>query len=218
MFLVGAMTLFYIAIAYVPLTDALGAYFVSPIIATILSFIVLREPLSPRRLLAVAVGFIGALIIVQPGASMSVGMLYALGSGFAMGCYLVTTRVAVLNSSPFTTLAIQYIVGTSLLTPFAVWDWKLPTGWALSLMLLMGLCSAVSHLLVINAFRFASASSLSPFVYFELIGATIFSLAVFGDFPSPVTWAGISVVVAAGLAVAAPAVAMRPPTGTSKRV
>jgi len=72
----------------------------------------------------------------------------------------------------------------------------------------MGLVSAVSHMLLITAFRLAEASSLAPLVYLELLGSTLFGLLVFGQIPAPVTWLGIALIVAGGLIL----IERRPPS------
>ncbi len=200
-FLAAAMTLYFMAIARVPLADALGAYFVAPIVATILAVLVLRERLTRRKALAVGLGFAGALLVVRPTGVMDIGMAYALAAGLLMAGYLVATRMAATASPPFVTLLIQYLLGTLLLTPLAVVAWRTPTAEALGLILGMGLCSAASHLASIHAFRFAQASTLSPLVYVELISATLFGFLVFGDFPSVLTWLGIAVIVLGGLSL-----------------
>ena len=203
-FLVGAMTSYFMAIKHVPLADALGAYFIAPIIATLLATVILRERLDWRRLAAVGLGFAGALLVVRPGAETSSGTLIALLSGALMACYLVMTRATAKASSPLSTLTLQLILGIAMLTPFVAFQWSVPDREGLMLILLMGLVSAASNLMTISAFRFAQVSTLSPLVYLELVGATALGLAVFGDFPAPATWAGIAVIVVAGLIVVAP--------------
>lgn len=203
-FLVSAMTSYFVAIKHVPLADALGAYFVAPIIATLLAAAILRERLDWRRLAAVVLGFIGALLVVRPGADTSSGTLIALASGALMACYLVMTRATAKASSPLSTLTLQLILGIAMLTPFVIFQWSMPDREAILLILLMGLVSAASNLMTISAFRLAQVSTLSPLVYLELVGATVLGFAMFGDFPAPATWAGIAVIVAAGLIVVAP--------------
>lgn len=198
-FLVGSVSFYYLAIARIPLADALGAYFIGPILATLLAVAFLKEPLQPRRLLAVAAGFVGALLIARPGVTMSAGMAYALAAGCCMGCYMVVTRAIARASSPLAILAFQYVSGSILLLGPALLQWSTPTQEELLLIVLMGLVSAVSHLLVITAFRFAEASVLSPLIYLELVGTTVFGFLVFGQLPSLVTWLGIGLVVAGGL-------------------
>lgn len=201
-FLVAAMTLYFVAIARIPLADALGAYFVAPIVATLLAAGVLRERLDRRRLAAVALGFAGALLIVRPGADAGAGTLIALASGGCMACYLVLTRATAQDRPPLATLTMQLVIGILLLTPFALLQWSTPTREALLLILLMGALSTASNLMTIAAFRLAPVATLSPLVYLELIGATALGYTLFGDLPSPATWLGIAVIVAAGMIVA----------------
>ena len=201
-FLVTAMTLYFVAIARIPLADALGAYFIAPIVATLLAAIALRERLDRRKLLAVALGFVGAILVVRPGSETSTDTLIALASGVCMACYLVMTRATAQGRSPVATLTIQLVLGIAMLMPFALLQWTTPTPEGLLLILLMGLVSTLSNLMTISAFRLAQVQTLSPFVYLELIGATALGFALFGDLPSPATWAGIAVIVIAGLIVA----------------
>lgn len=201
-FLIASVATYYVAIARIPLADALGAYFVAPIAATLLAAIVLREPLDRRRLAAVVLGFIGAALVVRADAAANAGTLIALASGCLMACYFVTTRAAVQASAPLPTLVLQFTLGTLLLTPLALLDWTTPGAEALALILLSGVLSAASNLLTITAFRLAPVSTLSPLVYLELVGATLLGIAVFGDVPSSVTWVGIAVIVASGLSLA----------------
>ena len=208
-FLVTAMTLYFVAIARIPLADALGAYFIAPIAATLLAAIALRERLDRRKLLAVALGFVGAILVVRPGTETSADILIALASGFCMACYLVLTRATAQDRPPVATLTIQLSLGILMLMPFALLQWTTPTREGL----LMGLVSTLSNLMTISAFRLAQVQTLSPLVYLELIGATALGFVLFGDLPSPLTWAGIAVIVAAGLIVAtAPPAVRRTPS------
>jgi len=201
-FLVTAMTLYFVAIARIPLADALGAYFIAPIAATLLAALALRERLDRRKLMAVLLGFVGAILVVRPGTETSADTLIALASGFCMACYLVLTRATAQDMPPVATLTTQLSLGIVMLMPLALLQWTTPTREGLLLILLMGLVSTVSNLMTISAFRLAPVATLSPLVYLELIGATALGFALFGDLPSPMTWAGITVIVAAGLIVA----------------
>jgi drug/metabolite transporter (DMT)-like permease len=198
-FLMGGMVLYQMGIARVPLTDALGAALIAPIVAIALATLMLGEPLRWRRIGAVLLGFVGALLIVRPGPSLNPGILFALGSGASMGCYLVATRSVAQASSPLDTLAFQYALGTALLAPLGLSRWTALTAVELPLILLMGLLSVAFNFFVVAAFRQADASTLSPLVYVELLGTTMIGFVVFGDFPSLVTWSGIGLIVVGGL-------------------
>lgn len=198
-FLVTAMTLYFLAIARIPLATAVSTYFVGPIIAVMLSIIVLKEQLTVRKGLSLALGFVGSLVILQPGASTDPGILLALGSGVFFALYLITTRQAAQDSDPIKTLAFQCAIGTVLLTPQAVLAWSAPAWNDLLFFAGLGLFSAAGHILSITAFRLAEASTLAPLVYVELIGTALIGYLAFDEIPGIPTLVGAGFIVAAGL-------------------
>src|SRR5262245_55257423 len=125
-FLVTAMTLYFLSIARIPLAMAVSSYFVGPIIAVVLSVIVLKERMTSRKALSLTLGFVGSLVILRPGGSMDPGILLALGSGIFFAFYLIATRHAAQDSDPVKTLAFQCVLGTVLLTPQAAVSWAAP--------------------------------------------------------------------------------------------
>lgn len=198
-FLVAAMTLYFLAIARIPLATALCAYFVGPILAVALSVLVLKERMTPVKGASLALGFVGSLIILQPGSTIEPGILLALASGICFAFYLIATRRAAQRSDPVKTLAFQCFIGAVLLTPQAALSWSTPAVDHLLLFAGLGLISAVCHLLSIIAFRLADASTLAPLVYAELVGAAIVGYFAFGDVPDMVTLLGAAFIIAAGL-------------------
>lgn len=198
-FLMAAMTLYFFAIARTPLATAASAYFVGPIIAVLLAFLVLRERLTTRKLVALGLGFAGAMIILRPGGSLDPGILLAMASGGCFALYLIATRKASQSSDPVKTLVFQCLVGAMILTPGAVWAWSVPAAGELHLFAAMGVLSAVSHVLSIAALRYAEASTLAPLVYLELVAASLLGYFFFGELPGLSVWVGAAVIVAAGL-------------------
>jgi len=208
----AATLLFVVAITRVPLADAIGAYLIGPIVASALAVLVLGEPWSSRRAVAVAIGFVGAVVIVRPGVSIEAGFLYALGAGACFGGFLVASRACRRPIHPFAAVAFQMSLGSLILTPFA-WpeagallaeDW-----WLLAL---IGLPSAVANVLVDVALAMAPAAFLAPLVYLEIVGAVALGFVVFGDVPSVSTAVGTALVVIAGLFVARQSALARPAT------
>ncbi len=199
LFFVGALLSYFTAISRIPLVDALGAALITPILATVLAVVILKERLNRSKKIALVLGFFGAMIILRPGVSMDIGMLFALGAGFMYACFMIMTRMAVQSSPPFIILAFQSFIGVFVLTPFALMEWEMLTFDEIGLVIAMALISLLVNLLMLNAFRFAQASTLSPFAYFELISTTIVGFFFFGDFPDWITWLGISVIVLGGL-------------------
>jgi len=198
-FLVISMTLYFMAIARIPLATAVSAYFVGPIIAVVLSVPVLKERLTTRKVLSLVLGFVGALVILRPGATIESGLLLAFGAGLFFALYIIATRQAARDSDPLQTLVFQCAIGALLMTPQAVASWTTPAWSDLIFFVALGVFSAAGHILSIIAFRLADASTLAPLVYIELIGAVAIGYLAFHEFPGPVTLIGATLIAAGGL-------------------
>jgi len=190
------------ALAQIPMADAIALAFVAPLVVTALSPLLLGEYVGPRRWVAVAVGFAGALIVIRPGAgAMEWAALLALGSGVIYGFYLIVTRRIAGTAPPAVTLVYTALVGvvvTSAMLPFL---WVSPTSAAWAWMALAGAASALAHFCLIRAYHYAEASLIAPLTYGEIVMATLLGYIVFGDFPDTVTWLGVGVIAMTGLYV-----------------
>jgi drug/metabolite transporter (DMT)-like permease len=197
--LVVSMSLYFLAIARIPLASAVSAFFVGPIAAMVLSSVILGERLNLRKVSSVVLGFVGSLVILRPRDGIEPGLLLAFGSGLFFALYMIATRQASQGSDPVKTLAFQCVVGTLLLAPQAVLygSAPAPTDWLFFLGL--GVFSAISHILSIFAFKLAEASTLAPLVYIELIGTSIVGYLAFGEIPGPATLTGALLITAGGL-------------------
>ncbi|MGB3415842.1 MAG: DMT family transporter [Mesorhizobium sp.] len=197
-FAAASMCFFFAAIAVSPIADVTSAYFVGPIVAAILSVLLLGEALTTRKIAALALGFIGAIIIVNPAGGIDAGLLLGVVAGVFFALYMIATRKT-RASDPVSTLAFQCLFGAAILSPLAIWNWSLPSMGELGLLFLMGLISAACHFMTISAFRHAEASLLAPLSYLELIGATVIGYLVFGDLPGIRILIGAVLIVAGGL-------------------
>jgi len=198
-FLLLSMLLYYAAISIVPLADALGAYFVSPIVVTLLSRIILKERLTPVRLAAVIVGFLGVSLVIKPSLNMDPGMLYALGAGVLFACYIVLTRIVNRAASTSVTLSFQYTIGALLLTPLVWSELAVPSTTVVFFIVLMGVFSVISHTLEVSALRFTQASILSPLMYTEIVSATLIGYLFFNDFPDKTILFGVGIIIVTGI-------------------
>jgi len=199
-------TCFFFAIPLIPLAEAQTISFITPFIICGLAVLLLHETVGPRRWTAIAVGFLGALIVVRPGFGDGVnplGALLMLGNCTAYGLYAVLTRRVADGDSAATSVAYSALVATvvtSCLVPFV---WITPTRPGdIAMFLAMGGLGALGHYMVAQAYRYAEASNLAPFAYVQLIGAASMGYLVFGDVPSAWTWIGAAVIVSSGLYVA----------------
>ena len=183
-----------------PIADALAIFFVQPLIVTVLSAFVLREAVGPRRWIAVAVGFIGTLIIIRPGiAELNPGSWLELAAGVTLAFYFVMTR-AISGQAPAIVTTFQTnIVGATLLSLVVPLIWLPPTPAQWAMFLALGAVANFGHFLVVRAYDYAEASLLAPLAYTEMIMATIVGWYVFGDFPDMWTFIGVGILIACAI-------------------
>jgi len=205
-----AALLFFTAVKYMPLADAIAVFFVEPLIVMLLSSVFLRETVGWRRRVAAVVGFAGALIVIRPSYELfGLISLLPLAAAFLFSLYLILTRRAGSDDDP---LIMQFYAGIggvivcSLglligeIMGFEDLRLSLPqTPQAWSLLAGIGLFAIASHMMIVFAFVMAPASVLAPFQYVEIVAATGLGLLLFGDFPEPLQWLGIAIIVGSGI-------------------
>ena len=199
-FLISATGFFFWALTFQSIADTLAVFFVQPLIVTLLSPLVLGEHVGPRRWAAVAVGFIGTLIIIRPGfATVNPGMFMGLAAGCCLAIYMLMTR-RIAGSAPAVVTTFHTNVAGALiaciLVPF-VWVSPTPEQW--QLFPLLALIAAGGHYLIVRAYDMAEASLLAPLAYTEMIMATAAGWWFFGDFPDGWTFAGVGVLIASAI-------------------
>lgn len=198
-FLVSAMALYFVSISLIPLATAISAYFVGPIVAVILGVLFLKETMNILKILSLILGFMGSLVILRPGSEIQPGIVMAFASGCLFALYMITSRMTSQESDPVKTLALQCVLGSMILSPFAVLFWKLPTVEYMHLFIGLGLCSALGHIMTIYAFRYADASTLAPLVYVELVATVFVGYIVFSEIPNISTVVGAGFIIVSGL-------------------
>ena len=190
---------FFAAIAEMPLADTLALVFISPIIVTALSSVLLGEVVGVRRWSAVSVGFLGALVIIRPGLNeIESGTIFALAAGTIYAFYIIATRKLSGSAPPLVTLTFTALLGAVIMSALVPFQWIEPRNIDWLLMAIMGACAALGHFLLIKAFEHAQASVLAPFSYFEIVVATVIGFVIFDDFPDTVTWLGIGIIILSG--------------------
>ncbi len=201
--LLGATSLFFAALSFIPLADATAIMFVAPIVVTALAMPLLGERVGPHRWASVVVGFLGALVIIRPGTeAMDPAALLALCAASCYALYQIATRRLSATEVPLTTLAYTALIGvlaTSALMPF-LWLPPAPMHWFA--MIGLGLLGGIGHFALIKAFQFAPAATVTPFGYSNLIWAVLFGYLIFGDLPDGWTVSGALVIAGSGLYIA----------------
>ena len=198
-----AVGLFYIAITEIPLADATALIFISPVVVTALSPFLLHESVGIRRWLAVIVGFIGILFIVQPGfQEIRLGTLASLGAGVIWAFFQIITRSLAQQEIPLVTVLYTALIGAATMNILLPFYWVTPVLSDGVMLLLMAGFASVGQALLIYAFVAAPAVVVAPFVYVTIIVATATGYIAFGDLPGLMTWVGITVIIASGIYIA----------------
>lgn len=194
-------TLFnFIALKYMPMADVLAITFGVPLVVALLARPILGETLSPGRLAAIVVGFLGVLVVVRPSGGMHPAAFVAIAGVFAYATYGITTRILAGVDSSSTTMFYSGFAGFILLAPVVPF---IPLGSSepiiFVLMALMGLLGGLGHWLVILAHARAPAAVLSPFIYTQIVTVTFLGYVIFGEVPDRWTIMGSGIIIAAGL-------------------
>mgnify|MGYP001189004778 CR=1 FL=1 len=195
----GSSVLFIVGLEYLDVAEATAINFVSPIFITALSIPLLGERVGLRRWAAALVGFLGVLIVVQPGGeAFSLAAFLPMGAAACWAVGAVTTRMMQADH-PEVTLAWSSIVGLAVTTVLVVPEWTTPSLELLGVAVVMGAFSAGGHWLVIRAFRTAAASTLAPFSYVQILYAGLLSFVFLGAVPALWTFVGGAVIALSGL-------------------
>ena len=191
------------AVSGMPLADTMALVFVYPFIVTALAPVLLGERVGISIWIAVLTGFLGVLVVVRPGfAEIDGYALLALLTGGTFALVLLVTRKLAVASPPTVTATWTATLGLVIVGLSLPFIWVTPSLAQMTVLSIMSVFAAASQLLTMHAFSKADAPVLAPFGYSEIVTATAVGLVLFGDFPGPVTWIGILVIVASGIYIA----------------
>jgi len=183
------------------LDQTITIVFLAPLVVAALAGPLLGEWIGWRRGLAVATGFLGVLIAMHPGsAPVSLAVFVSLTGMFAYALFILLTRHLSSIDPPFVTLFYSMMVGTIFGAPIALRDWVWPVdGFTWVLLASLGLLGGAGHMLFIFAYTRAPASTVSPFLYVQLLTMVACGWIVFGDAPDVWTLTGAAIVIASGV-------------------
>ncbi|WP_366141423.1 DMT family transporter [uncultured Shimia sp.] len=211
---------FFLGLSVLPLADAVAVFFISPLIITALSVLILREQVGPRRWMAVFAGLIGVLIMVRPGTEdFRIALFLPMIAAFAYAfLHILTRKIGGTESAATMSVYIQItfivvsgLVGLSLghgqyvgqgdpMFDFLLrgWAWPAePRDWGI--LFLLGITSALGGFFISQAYRLAEASVIAPLEYTAMPIAIFFGVVIFGEWPEPLSWLGMSLIIGAGL-------------------
>lgn len=195
--------LFFLSLRYLPLGEAVALVFASPIFITMLAGPVLGEKVGPRRWGAVAVGFIGVLVILRPGTAVfSPYALLPVSAALTFSLTMLLGRKLALSDNSTSIVFYTSIGGVLASALFVSTDWVTPPIEHVPWLFLIGILGGVGQLLIVQAFRHAEASMLAPFEYTTIIWAILFGFLFWSELPDQWTLLGVAIVITAGLYIA----------------
>lgn len=191
---------FYAAVFYLPLADVMTYWLAAPIYIAALSPLLLGEHVGWRRWTAIGIGFLGVLVILQPGVRVfAPAALIPLASAFMFALYGLLTRFVSRTDSSSVSFFWTGITGAVVMTAIGVFHWQPMTGADWAWMAVLCCTAATAHWLMIRALEVAEASAVQPFNYLMLPFAAAIGITVFGDRLEASVAVGAVIVVAAGL-------------------
>jgi len=200
--LVGVSLLFINGLHFIPLAEATAVIFLTPVLVTIASAL-LGERVSRSQWLAVGFGLLGVVIIVRPGSALfTPAVLLPFGAALSFTVYQLVTRRLAGTDHPVTSNYLTSLVGCVTLSVLVVFNWRTPTLHDALLMGALGGMAMLGHLLLTNAFRFASAATLAPFTYGQIVFAGVVGYVAFDHAPDTGALIGMAVIIASGLCMA----------------
>lgn len=191
----------FVALKYLQLDQTITIFFLTPLLVAGLAGPLLGEWVGWHRMLAIAAGFVGVLVVMHPGfGEIHWAMLFVLGATFSYALYNIATRYLAAFDPASVTQTYTPLVGVVVMAPFAFSEWFWPDDWRLwVLFATLGFWGGLGHWLLILAHRIAPAGILAPYIYLGLIWMSVGGFLVFGDVPTGWTLGGGGLVILAGL-------------------
>lgn len=193
--------LYFVALMTMPVAELTAINLTMPVIMALLAVPMLGEPLNPRRITAVLLGFAGVLAIIRPGSdAFTPAMLLGLAAAVGGAIFQLLTRKVAGAQSAMASLFYPWSIATVICTPFAAWRWTPPvTAFEWLLVVLVTVFSLSGNTLLVRSYQYGPASLVAPFIYLQLVWAAIFGWLIFSAFPDGWSLAGMITIVAGGL-------------------
>lgn len=200
--LVAISILFISGLRYIPLAEATAVIFLAPLMVTVASAL-LGEHVTRSQWGAVIFSLLGVLLIVRPGSALfTPAILFPFAAALSFSIYQLLTRRLSGTDHPVTSNFLASLVGTALLSVLVIFNWRTPGAMDAGLMIGLGCVVTLGHLLLTNAYRFASVATLAPFTYGQIVFAGLVGFIAFDQTPDLGALLGIGIIIASGLGIA----------------
>lgn len=199
--IVAEVACFYLAVRHLPLADVMAVYQATPIFVAVLAIPLLGEMIGWRRGVAVGIGFIGVLLVLQPaGGVFTTAALIALAGSIAYALTMIATRH--LRAANALSLIVYHTLAVGAAGLLSLpWGWA-AIGWAdAAYLALIGVVATLAHMCMNQALRLAPATVVVPYTYTSLLWAILLGWLFFADKPTPLMLLGAAIIVCSGLFV-----------------
>ena len=188
------------AVIYLPLADATAIFFAKSFFITIFAVLFLKETVGIYRWSAILVGFVGVMIMLQPGTdNFSIYSLAALAGAAGAGALMILLRILSQSDSADTILTWSALGIAAAMAIPGTYYWQAPTNFEWILLIVLAVSSYFGQRSNIFAFKYGEASLLASLDYIRLLWATLFGFLVFAHFPGVPTWIGATLVIGAAI-------------------
>lgn len=198
--LIAEICVMVIAFVTLGLIESHAVFTIYPLLVAALSGPILGEKVGWRRWLAIGAGFVGVLIILNPGSGvLSVAALIPLAAALLYAIYNLLTRYVAQGDSANVSFFWTGVVCALAITPFGLTHWQPMSGPDAALMAVLCCTALIGHYTLIRAYALAEASAIQPFAYMQLVVVAGIGLLIFGETLRINVVIGASIVVAAGV-------------------
>jgi len=190
-----AMLMFFTAVTITPLAKIAAISFTAPLFASLMAIPFLGEKARPRRVVAIALGLTGMLLILRPGVEvLALGPLLAVGASLFWGVTLIVIKVLSRTDSSTTITLYMGFFMTPIALVVALPVWQTPDMEQVLWLLLVGLLGTMSQVTLVGSFRLAEATAVLPFDFFKLIWGSVVGYLVFSELPDLWAWIGGTII------------------------
>ncbi|MEM7123420.1 MAG: DMT family transporter [Pseudomonadota bacterium] len=194
------VALMYLVLANMALADAFTIFMTGPIFIALFGIPILKEKVGLTRAIAIGVGFIGVVVIMEPGSGVATQWaIVALLGAAIYGLAMVTTRDLTKSESSLTIVLFTNLFVVAVLLPVQPFIWVVPPLTDLVLLLAVGALATLAQFLLAQAYRHASAATVAPFDYVAFIYVVIVGYLMFGEVPTWQVGLGAAILIASGL-------------------
>jgi drug/metabolite transporter (DMT)-like permease len=207
----GAMACYYAGLAILPLAAGVSLYQLTSIFISVLAIVFLREPSMLGRWLAVLLGLVGALVVIQPCGEapwvdigscwdgINHGALFVIASCVLYATYQVDAKV-LSRTEPVNLIVFwTMVLSTPMALAIAVFFWTWPTPEQLFWLFIVGASGTVGNWAMTQAYKIGEMTVLAPVAYTQIVWTALLAFLAFGQFPAQWTWVGAAMIVAAGI-------------------